>query len=116
MKIRFTSILFALCAALTLIGCAQTLAEPSSRQENDGKYYIQAGYIYGPKMAGKFYILNRYIYGPKNSGSYYIQLGYDPKKSGVFYIYGPRKSGQYYVMNNYIYGPAGAPPWLEDDE
>jgi len=33
-----------------------------------GQYYIQNGYIYGPKMSVLFYIHAGYIYGPKNNG------------------------------------------------
>ena len=39
-------------------------------------YYIENGYIYGPKYSGKFYIDNNYIYGPFNSGKYYIDNNY----------------------------------------
>ncbi len=31
---------------------------------SSGKYYIQDGYIYGPKTSGRFYIQDGYIYGP----------------------------------------------------
>jgi hypothetical protein len=72
---------------------------------SSGRYYIQNGYIYGPKMSGQFYIQNGYIYGPKNSGKYYIQDGY---------IYGPKNSGRFYIQNNYICGPNEELPWLED--
>ncbi len=48
---------------------------------SSGKYYIQDGYIYGPKMSGRFYIQDGYIYGPSHSGQYYIQDKY---------IYGPK--------------------------
>lgn len=76
-----------------------------SRFMSSGQYYIQDGYIYGPKMSGRFYIQDGYIYGPKNSGRYYIQGNY---------IYGPKKSGRFYIQNNYIYGPNEELPWLED--
>jgi hypothetical protein len=29
-----------------------------------GQFYIQNGYIYGPKNSGKYYIQGDYIYGP----------------------------------------------------
>src|SRR6266446_3993853 len=54
-----------------------------------GQYYIQGGYIYGPKMSGLFYIRGGYIYGPKNNGKYYIQ-------------------------NDCIYGPDEELPWMKD--
>jgi hypothetical protein len=31
-------------------------------------YYIQDGFIYGPKHSGQFYILQGHVYGPRHSG------------------------------------------------
>jgi hypothetical protein len=102
------------CTALLLSVCAAASGCSAPRRSPVGEYYIQSGYIYGPKMSGKFYILNRYIYGPKNNGAYYIQLGYVPTGIGPYYIYGPKKGGLYYIQNNYIFGPPGELPWMED--
>ena len=70
---------------------------------SSGQYYIEDGYIYGPKMPGQFYIQDGYIYGPKSGGQYYIDDGY---------IYGPKRSGMFYVDGGYIYEPDEEPPWL----
>jgi len=32
---------------------------------SSGKYWIDGGYIYGPKESGRFWIDSDYIYGPK---------------------------------------------------
>ena len=85
------------------IGRIRWPVSSEGRSVAGGKYYIQNGYIYGPKMSGQYYILNDYVYGPKSNGKYYIRNGY---------LYGPKMSGQYYIRNDYIYGPTDDPPWL----
>ena len=106
----------ALSVALLLGGCASASDKTQGEQRQAGQYYIQSGYIYGPKESGKFYILNRYIYGPKNSGIYYLPVDYDPAKFGPFYIWGPKMGGKYYIQGNYIFGPPGDLPWLRDEQ
>jgi hypothetical protein len=69
-------------------------------------YYIQDGYIYGPKESGRFYVQDGYIYGPRNGGRYYIQDNY---------IYGPKQSGRLYIETGYIYGPSKELPWMADE-
>lgn len=102
---------------ISLFFCGYVAAGDSvNTKRHVGEYYINSGYIYGPKLSGKFYILNRYIYGPKNNGKYYVQVGYDPSKIGPFYIWGPKKGGLYYIQNNYIFGPPGELPWMEDSD
>jgi hypothetical protein len=61
---------------------------------SSGKYYIENGYIYGPKMSGKFYIENNYIYGPQNSGKYYIQE----------IIYGGQKKAENSIYKTITFG------------
>lgn len=103
-----------LCIALLLSAGVAATSYAASPARHVGEYYIQSGYIYGPKMSGKFYILNRHIYGPNNNGAYYLPVNYDPKGFGPYYIYGPKKGGLYYIQGNYIFGPAGELPWMED--
>ncbi|WP_177206621.1 MULTISPECIES: hypothetical protein [unclassified Variovorax] len=116
MRFRPAAVSLNLGTALLLSSCACVAGHGEGMQRNVGQYYIQSGYIYGPRMSGKYYILNRHIYGPRNNGAYYLQIDYDPKKFGPFYIWGPKKGGQFYVQGNYIFGPPGDLPWLDDDE
>lgn len=115
---RMRSVFCSIPVVMSLLFCGYVKAgdAATTTKRHVGEYYINNGYIYGPKLSGKFYILNRYIYGPKNNGKYYIQLGYDPAKIGPFYIWGPKKGGLYYIQNNYIFGPPGELPWMEEQE
>lgn len=96
---------FAVLLFLSSLFASTQMSVAATTEMSSGQYYIQNGYIYGPKMSGQFYIQNNYIYGPKNGGKYYIQNGY---------IYGPKEDGLFYIQGGYIYGPDKEPPWMRD--
>ncbi|MGF6440128.1 hypothetical protein QF002_000937 [Paraburkholderia youngii] len=57
------------------------------------------------KWSGQFYVQDGYIFGPKHSGEYYIKDNY---------IHGPTRSGEFYISDGHIFGPDNDLPWLED--
>ena len=67
-------------------------------------YWIEEGYILGPRESGRFWIQDGWICGPRNSGKFWIQDGC---------IFGPKQSGEFRIDEGRIYGPHATPPWLD---
>jgi hypothetical protein len=55
------------------------------------------------KESGRFWIDDGYVYGPRNSGKFWIDKGY---------IYDPSQSGRFWIDSQYIHGPSKDLPWL----
>src|SRR5918999_909803 len=85
-------------------GSPLPLRRESAMSANTG-FYIQGGYIHGPRASGRYFVIGGSVYGPGQSGRYRIADGF---------ICGPGQHGQFYVQDNQIYGPTPMLPWLAD--
>jgi hypothetical protein len=67
-------------------------------------YWIQDGYIYGPRGYTQYYIRDGHIYGPRGYTQFWLSTEH---------LYGPRGYTQCYLSGNHIYGPEANLPWEE---
>lgn len=79
-------------------------AKRSLEQKMDTGYWVEDGFIWGPKSRGEYWISDGFIWGPKNGGQYRVENGC---------IYGPKCSGQFVITEGHIYGPCGDLPWFK---
>jgi len=84
-------------------GFQDKIAAAEARNVYTG-YWIEEGYILGPRDSGRFWIQEGWIYGPRNSGKYWVQEGC---------IFGPNQNGEFRIDEDRIYGPHPTPPWLD---
>lgn len=85
--------------SLPIFNAKQTL-----EKKMDTGYWIEDGFIWGPKSRGEYWISDGFIWGPKNGGQYRVENSR---------VYGPKCSGQFMITEGHIYGPGGDLPWIK---